>query len=843
MIFVIILRESKLCSFYETQKLSMGGPISRLIVSPDSATLGYREEKQIPMNADNRSIYKFDTETDQNHITIHNSLASPVDRLSKPVLNLREKQWHTRVEDLENYLGVSENLPDDPINVKDAQVQENDVRFGQDNERTVWRKLFLSGIFQTELPRHYWVIDGLVEAKARYLNIKSDDRAALAEKILRNSNGSFLWTVLVMNELSKAYSDKEISQILEDVPHSMEPLYHRTLEVMLQTIRTRGKKPTHTLLIWLTCATRPLATKELDGALKLATKDSFPKLEETVVALCGQLVTVDKFGRVKMADPRAHDVFMLVERFLKSNVLSWIEVIAKTQNLIPLIVTARNLWAYLHSCTTERAALGWEMQNLKGLTNGTVSLYYATPCQEYNVLDHGEAVRLLQFKSKSDLMASCGLKTIRIWNIRRGEAIYTFQAPQRPICLTFNNDLLLAASHRNYLASWDLDNDGIQQPDRPWHGLVEYRDTPLHHPPRAISISVSHKMMPVTYNNEPVKLWGLEQATHKSLAHILSWWPEKNIIINVDTSNRIFAWKLRKSERGGWKTEKMLLQSRLDCGKSIIQVLQGEKAGNFILSNRDSDHLWSINGHKEGTRTCSTNPGIRKWIQHHQSPQHMICIEGAVARIYAWSDWSEIVFVRLDIDTIGLQLKSVHLYMGHRERTLLELSELNGSATTRGMHLIDAAAFGIANELVQEGVVETSKAQKASEKISGKEEVTVAAVSNSLLGAQFTAFAHYTVHIISLSDTGKLILLDIYSWVCSADLENLGNDSVSFIRHFFVPYEWFSGTRGVICAVTKRDVLFARNDDVVIANDRLEFIVKVDAELKVAKPRGSRGSL
>jgi hypothetical protein len=52
-----------LWSFYETQKLSLK-VFSKLIVDKDSATLGYREEKQIPVNADHRSICKFDTPTD-----------------------------------------------------------------------------------------------------------------------------------------------------------------------------------------------------------------------------------------------------------------------------------------------------------------------------------------------------------------------------------------------------------------------------------------------------------------------------------------------------------------------------------------------------------------------------------------------------------------------------------------------------------------------------------------------------------------------------------------------------------------------------------------------------------
>ena len=66
-----------LWSFYETQKLKVG-VISTLIVDPDSATLGYPGEKQMPVNADHRSICKFDTPTDPNYVTLRNALASTV---------------------------------------------------------------------------------------------------------------------------------------------------------------------------------------------------------------------------------------------------------------------------------------------------------------------------------------------------------------------------------------------------------------------------------------------------------------------------------------------------------------------------------------------------------------------------------------------------------------------------------------------------------------------------------------------------------------------------------------------------------------------------------------------
>lgn len=1129
------------------------------------------------------------------------------------------------------------------------EMQKDGIKLDIDNERTLWRSLFLCGIFQTKFSEHYWVIDALdectnfaslfdpmlanfdasiplrilitsretpkleklfsglgtyrvqnetiliadtlpdikllVEAKVKSVLLKDDkDRATLVEKILGKSEGSFLWTVLVLSELSNSYGEEEINKALEDMPQDMEPLYQRTLELMMQA--TGGKKLAKAILTWTTCATRPLTTKELDEALKLDVKDSFPRLKETILALCGHLVTVDKLGKVQMvhgtarefllnddlesefainkteahtriaracltyltgdemkpprtsrrgsasnilgkraefsvyactafsyhlskASPLANDVLILVDKFLKSNVLSWIEVIAQTQSLIPLIRAAKNLRTYLDSCAAERSPLDRSMQTIRGwttdlirivakfadalitlpsaiyslilpfcpmeatirkianpgrrlsvvglsdvqwddrlscidfhegqtsavchgdeffavgLTTGTISLYYATSYQEYKVLNHGEAVKILRFKSKTGLMASCGMKTIRIWDTCSGETIHNLQAPQRFLDLAFDKSLLIAASSKNYIASWDLDNDGAQQPGRPWNDSSDYLNTHLRRTPCAVSIAASHNMLAVAYSGRPIMLWDLEEDTyyggcgkklasgetsthmvtalifnpnpnigllaasyldgelvlvdpfndqelesfradchtlavspdgrllaggagggtiqiyefdtlrllyrvkssnffikqlafsrdslhlsdvrgshcnvwepavllrdsvgdessegtsmsfvdavssdtkvkvsamvlhpkgevvfcgkddgsvclydlktgtqlrklycHKSLVRILTWWPQSDTIMSVDISNRIFAWQLIKSQKDGWVAENQLFQSRLDCGKSIIQVLASETAGKFILSTRESDHLWRIDGQQEDVRTCSDRPGIRKWIQHQQSPLHVICIEGAAAHIYSWADWSEVALVHLSPEATGLQLKSVTPYiLGHRWRVLLELSELDGSPDTRDLRLLDAAPFSTENFPTHEDFSEVAKEREDAIKITSTE---AAAASIPLHGLQLTALAHRVAHVIGLGNANQLIFLDTHSWVCSADLEGLSSSSVSYLRHFFVPYDWFAGTRDVICAVAQRDVMFARNNDVAIIKGGLEYAEEVDVEI------------
>ncbi|MCJ1405745.1 hypothetical protein MMC11_008975 [Xylographa trunciseda] len=1344
-------------SFYETQKLHIG-VFSTLVVDPESATLGYRKEKQMPMNADHRTICKFETPTDPNYIILRNAFAATIQGISRLgtanhivyVLKSKERLWRGQTKDLEKFLGVTNTLEDDLITVEDTrmsgtcewfsskqsylkwrdfapdvpgilwvtgnpatgksilagyaidqlrktsatcsyfffkygdrsksrlstclrslafqmactkvevreillEMQKDEVTFDNDNEHTIWRKLFISGIFQTKFPTHYWVIDALdecvnlalffdlmltkldasiplrilimsretsdlekcfsslgphrfqserittadtlpdikllVDARANSLLVKNDgDRTVLIEKILKKSNGSFLWTVLVLNELSNAYGEEEMYQVLDEVPRDMEPLYQRTLALMSQA--TRGKRLAKAILTWATCAIRPLTTEELDGALQIGIKDGFAKLEESIVALCGQLITVDKFKRVQMvhetarefllsdtlkselainkmeahtqiaraclvyltgeemkpprtsrrglaipsakeravfslyactafsyhiskANPHANDILILVDKFLKSNVLSWIEIIAQTKSLIPLIRLARNLRIYFNSCAAQRSPLGGEIRTIKGwttdliriaakfadalillpsavywlilpfcptestvykttnpgrklsvvgptyaqwddrlscidfhqgqtsaicygedffavgLNTGTVALYHATSYQEYKILIHGEAVRLLQFKSKTDLMVSCGMKTIRIWDIRSGQTIHNLEAPPRPIALSFDKNLLLVASYKNYLASWDLDDDCTKMPSRPWNDSGDQINTQSSRPPCAISISVSHKMMAIAYSGRPITLWDLEEDAyygscgkklpsgetsthlvtalvfnpnpaigllaasyldgelalldpfddqdlesfrahchtlaanpdgrllaggagsgtieiyefdtlrllyrikssnfyikqlvfsrdslhfadirgsqcnvwepavllrdlvgddsseststslieaassdtkvkisamilhpkgegvfcgkddgsvslyslktgsqlqtlyrHKSLVRILTTWPQGNVIMSVDASNAIFAWNLKKSQKEGWVAEKLLFQSRLDCGKSMVQVLLDDAASKFILSTRESDYLWTIDGLQQDERTYSDSPGIRKWMRHQYSPSHMICIEGAAAHIYSWNDWSRVRSISLATDMTGSQLKSVTpCILGRRQLILLELCELNGSVDTHGLHLLDTISFSLEDTAAEEAISTASKDGK---------HAAAATISLPLLDPQLATLAHVMAHVIGIGNAGKLVFLDKRSWVCSVDLGSLDNASVSYSRHFFVPYDWFAGARDIICALAQRDVVFARNNDVAIVKGGLEYVEIVNAAVQGAESNVVEGRI
>ncbi|PWY73489.1 NACHT and WD domain protein, partial [Aspergillus eucalypticola CBS 122712] len=1338
----------ELWSFYETYKLAVG-LFSILIVDPDSATLGYREEQQIPLGADHRSICKFDAVTDPNYITVRNALALTVGRISHSVVTSKTQQVRNQLQQLETYLGIYENVDDDLILLEDTrmkgtcewfgskssfltwksfdksgpnvfwvngkpatgksvlagyvvsqlhktragcsvyffkygdksksrlsgclrslalqmactnaeirkillEMQSQGVRVDSEDERILWRRLFQPGILRAIPEGHYWVIDALdecasfslffdviltnldestrlrilvtsratpgicqyfsslgahkvmseqvsvsdtlpdikllVEARTGSLAVGGDkDRNNLVSKILDKSQGSFLWTMLVLKELANSHSEQEISQALQDMPRDMERLYMRSLESMSQA--SQGKTLSKAVLIWTTCATMPLKITELEVALRLDVNDHFPRLEESVLSLCGQFVTIDKLGKVQMAhetarefllnanlkseyairkeeahtriartclmyltgdemkpprtsgrgaaafssrkrsnfcayacsefsfhlsksSPVATDVFHLLVKFLTANVLSWIEMVAQTKNLDLIIRAAKHLKKYLTTCMAHLPPVAGDLQVIRGwptdlvrvaakfsdallispaaiysiiipfcpqestiydagnsvkrlsvtglsqnqwddrlaciefsqsqttaicygeiifavgLSSGKVTLYDATSYQELTTLEHGERVMHLQLSSKRGLIAACGMKTINIWEILSGRLISTYPAPPRPLGMIVDDDRLIVASTKNYLASWGLDEGGMQYPHRPWNDS-DRMNVPTHRVPSAVSISVGHQMMAVAYSRRPIILWDLQedayygscgkkfangetsrqmvaalvfnpnpsierlvvayldgeltlvdpfqdevlvsfrancqtlaaspdgrlltggvgsgiihiydfetltllyrvestklyikqlafspdslrladirgtecniwepaillgdssgndssQATsntvfeivatetrvkltaltvdvqedavfcsksdgsvclycirssnelrtlyrHKISVHVLSWLPKAKLLLSIDVSNRILGWRLKKSPTEGWLPDEMLFQSRLDCGHAITQALASDVAGKFILSTREADYLWNISGHKLDMRTYSSKPSIRKWLQHPDSEEHVICFEGTTARICSWGDLTEVAIVEINIHLGGLQIKNAFPCKSAREqRILLELLELDGSAKTCKLYLLDAEAFAVYNEGNKPDIPSAACAGQKDTLLENKLTRTDRTSSQCLINRIATLSRNIT-HCIGVTASSKVVFLDTHSWVCTADLDTPKDSKELYVRHFFVPYDWFSGSRHPISTLAGRDVLIIRKSDLAVIRGGLEYTLPVESPEAVLK--------
>ncbi|KAK8121699.1 NACHT and WD domain protein [Apiospora sp. TS-2023a] len=256
-------------------------------------------------------------------------------------------------------------------------MEENGVPFDKDDERAIWRKIFVNEIFKVPLSsQQFWVIDGLDECqdaikifplisrldpafmvnlyfssrrlpsfekgfsslKDRLLSHEMDIQDTLQDinsyiadrlesleivvdrphesisKMVTKANGSFLWTRLAFEELEQVYSEDSIDDVLDEIPEGMTALYHRILESMEKN--TREANITKAILAWTVCGVRNLRVPELQVALKLDLRSNIPNMQRTVEGLCGQLIRIDKNGVIQLVHSTARD--FLLDRTLES---------------------------------------------------------------------------------------------------------------------------------------------------------------------------------------------------------------------------------------------------------------------------------------------------------------------------------------------------------------------------------------------------------------------------------------------------------------------------------------------------------------------------------------------
>ena len=151
------------------------------------------------------------------------------------------------------------------------------------------------------------------------------------------------------------------------------------------------------------------------------------------------------------------------------------------------------------------------------------------------------------------------------------------------------------------------------------------------------------------------------------------------------------------------------------------------------------------------------------------------------------------------------------------------MSKLDGDAETRALHLIDISSLDtylasfstpITAQIVEEETVVKSAAITCA---------TANQTSSVLCQEVLPSLSSRVSHIIGIADNNKLFFMDEHSWVCSIELQRLKWSGLRYARHLFIPYDWFAGSRGIICALSQRKVLFVRNDNLAIVKGGLDY--------------------
>ena len=127
----------------------------------------------------------------------------------------------------------------------------------------------------------------------------------ICDKVLQKAGGSFLWVALALSQLKDNWHTRnDITQVLNDLPEEMEPLYARMIRIVSEQA-ARPRVVASRILAWAVCAFRPLELAELEAALNPEFGE-FTNLRDTISEICGNFVVVRNSRLTLIHDTARH---------------------------------------------------------------------------------------------------------------------------------------------------------------------------------------------------------------------------------------------------------------------------------------------------------------------------------------------------------------------------------------------------------------------------------------------------------------------------------------------------------------------------------------------------------
>ncbi|CAI6043794.1 unnamed protein product [Clonostachys chloroleuca] len=148
----------------------------------------------------------------------------------------------------------------------------------------------------------------LVRQELEHIHCSSEFRQQLSQNIIRRSEGNFLWTKLVLDELMYCHTEESIQEVLNEVPDDMNLMYERMEKSLIDSTRRSNAPLIKALLEWTICAQRALKLNEISQALK-PEFTGFLDLKRTIKEACGQFIQIDEGGNVSILHHTTSEYF------------------------------------------------------------------------------------------------------------------------------------------------------------------------------------------------------------------------------------------------------------------------------------------------------------------------------------------------------------------------------------------------------------------------------------------------------------------------------------------------------------------------------------------------------
>lgn len=238
-------------------------------------------------------------------------------------------------------------------------------------------------------------------------------------------------------------------------------------------------------------------------------------------------------------------------------------------------------------------------------SNKSVNLYNVFTFQECGKFRHDEMIVAANFNQESDLLVTCGTKTIKVWNIMNFQNLHTYSNPQgvRGMDVSFSqggSEVIVCCIdstlwRRRILPETE---DWVQVH---WHALDEpgsWRGRSGGGTPICISFSPDGLKVVMAFRMAPVAVWDTESGNRiggLERRHVvqnmdypvrLTWNPVTEHVVGVFTCGNIFKWYPLDPEHEAMETN--VMATEIACSPDGKLLVTSQRDGSLKIFSFDN---------------------------------------------------------------------------------------------------------------------------------------------------------------------------------------------------------------------------------------------------------------
>lgn len=317
-----------------------------------------------------------------------------------------------------------------------------------------------------------------------------------------------------------------------------------------------------------------------------------------------------------------------------------------------------------------------------GLTTGKIFIYHSISSQVHHSLEHLERIKILKFGVQDRVLASSGLRTVRVWDVSNGNQTWSFDMTHQALALDFAgiNECLLAATQGDYITCWGL-RDGFERSRIPWHDNFEEVGGKMRkrQPPTHALFSPDRSLLAVSYRGRPILLFDVEGESffgncirQMSTSSTSTHYPVVAMVFNPGYDSNILVASYGDGELVIYNSRTVAPCYRvsevnaqaLACSPDGRTLVTGSPFGTILLFDFDGAEcenltlIYHINAYEEGIKS----------LVFCQNSLRFLDIRGSQCRV-----WEPAVLVRKDLhdgnqseisDPLSIVAKSVGMVEG-----------------------------------------------------------------------------------------------------------------------------------------------------------------------------------